>query len=82
MKVGDRVKLIGIPPDVTDDHELQTRSLFQKCLGQYFVISEIETVEGLSYPLAKLNVGQMVGGSSELHAIWVEERYLQVENPA
>jgi len=52
MKAGDKVKLVGIPPDVRDDEELLTRTPFEKCLGLSFIVSEMESVEGLPYPLA------------------------------
>jgi len=41
MKAGDTVKLIGIHPNLQDDDELKTRTLFEKCLGQSFVIVEV-----------------------------------------
>ena len=79
MKVGDTVRLIGIPPGLSDDDELRTRSLFEKCLGKSFRIVELETVEGLSYKLVKLNVGQVLGKSDYLDSIWVEPEYLKIE---
>ena len=79
MKVGDTVKLIGIPPGLPDDHELQTRSLFEKCLGESFCIVDLETVEGLSCKLVKLNVGDMLEKSESLDRIWVEPEYLEIE---
>jgi hypothetical protein len=79
MKVGDRVTLIGIPPDAKNDEELQTRALFRKCLGHTFLISEIENVDGLAIQLARLNVRHFFGESSDLHTIWVEEKYLKIE---
>jgi hypothetical protein len=79
VKVGDTVGLIGIPPGLCDADELQTRSLFEKCLGRSFRIVELETVEGLSYKLVKLNVGHMLGKSDYLDSIWVEPEYLEIE---
>ena len=79
MKAGDTVKLIGIPPDLRDDDELKTRTLFEKCLGQSFVIVEVEPIEGVPYPLAKLNVGHILGNEAWRHTIWVEPQYLQLE---
>jgi hypothetical protein len=79
VKVGATVSLIGIPPGLSDDDELQTRSLFEKCLGRSFRIVELETVEGLSYKLVKLNVGHMLGKSDYLDSIWVEPEYLEIE---
>jgi hypothetical protein len=34
MKAGDKVVLIGIPPNLPDDEEMRTRELFEKCLGK------------------------------------------------
>ena len=81
MKAGDTVKLIGIPPNLRDDEDLKTRTLFEKCLGQSFVIVEVESVEGVPYPLAKLDVGHVLGNESWEHTIWVEPEYLQLEKP-
>ncbi|MGD0164201.1 MAG: hypothetical protein ABSB39_17155 [Candidatus Sulfotelmatobacter sp.] len=81
MKPGDTVRLIAIPPDVRDDRELQTRTLFEKCLGKTFPIVALETVDGLPYPLVKLDVGHILGEPTHLETIWVEPEYLQLENP-
>jgi hypothetical protein len=72
VKAGDTVKRIGIPAGLSDRDELQTRSLFEKCLGKSFCIVGLETVEGLSYKLVKLKVGPMPGKSEALDRIWVE----------
>ncbi len=75
MKVGDTVKIIGIPPDVRDDDELKTRTLFETCLGKTFQIESLERVEGLDYPLIELRVG-----SSD--RIWIEPCYVELVTPA
>jgi hypothetical protein len=80
MKVGDRVKLIEIPPNLRDEEDLPTRTLFEKCLGRTFRVEDLETVEGLPYQLAKLNVGHVLGEPEYKHTIWVEPEYLQVES--
>jgi hypothetical protein len=79
VKVGDKVRLIGIPPGVHDRNELQTRTLFEKCLGEAFTIAEMNTVEGLSFQLARLDVGHILGKAPHLETIWVEPQYLQLE---
>ena len=79
MKAGDKVKVIAIPPDAIDDEELQTRSLFEKCLGKTFKVVELKTVEGLHQTLAMLLVGHVVGEAPRMHRIWVEEKYLEVQ---
>jgi hypothetical protein len=78
MKPGDTVKLIGIPPNLRDDADLQTRTLFEKCLGQLFVIAAVESFEGVPFPLAKIDVGHVVGKEPWVHTIWVEREYLKL----
>jgi hypothetical protein len=80
VKVGDRVELIGIPKGVKDDRELQTRTLFEKCLGKTFRIAGLENVKGLPFPLVRLDVGDMVGKEAFMETIWVEPEYLQLED--
>jgi hypothetical protein len=80
VKAGDTVRLITIPPDVNDDRELQTRTLFEQCLGKSFAIVALETVPGLPYPLVRLDVGHILGEPNYLETIWVEPEYLRLEN--
>ena len=79
MKVGDKVRLVGIPPDANDDETLQTRTLFEKCLGKTFTIVGLETVEGLPYQLVQLDVGHVFGKAPYLETIWVEPECLRLE---
>lgn len=81
MKAGDMVKLIGIPPDAIDDEELQTRGLFEKCLGKTFEVARVDAVEGMNQRLAMLEVGQVVGKAPHAETIWVEEEYLEIQGP-
>jgi hypothetical protein len=82
MKAGDMVRLIGIPRDVhnnTDQIEgLQTRTLFENCLGKVFRIEELEHPEGIDGPLARLGVGHILGKKPYLDTIWVESEYLEI----
>jgi hypothetical protein len=77
MKAGEAVKLVGIPPNLSDAEDMLTRSLFEKCLGKPFVIEAMESVEGMPFPLAKLDVGHVINEESWKHSIWVEPEYLQ-----
>jgi hypothetical protein len=79
MKLGDKVRLIGIPPDIHDDQSLRTRALFEKCLGKTFTVAGLETVDGLPYQLVQLDVGHVLGKTPSLETIWVEPEYLQFE---
>ena len=58
---------------------MRTRTLFEKCVGQVFDVADLETVEGVPYQLAKLNVGHVIGQEEHMQAIWVEPQYLQTE---
>jgi hypothetical protein len=79
LRIGDKVRLIGVPPDVHDDEKLQSRQLFEKCVGQTFTVAGLETVEGLPYQLIRLDVGQVIGKVAYLETIWVEPEFLQLE---
>jgi hypothetical protein len=79
MKAGDTVTVIGIPPNLRDEEDMQTRTLFEKCLGQSFVVAEVESIEGAPYSFAKLDVGHILGEEPWMHTIWVEPEYLKVE---
>ena len=59
MKAGDPVTLVAIPANLHDDEELQTRTLFQRCVGRSFVIAAIESFDGVPFPLARLDVLQI-----------------------
>jgi hypothetical protein len=77
MKAGETVKLVGMPPNLNDADDVPTRTLFEKCLGKSFVVEAVESVEGVPFPLAKLDVGHIIGEESWKHTIWVEPEYLQ-----
>jgi hypothetical protein len=55
------------------------RELFEKCLGKSFVIDAIEWFEGVPFPLARIDVGHVIGKEFWEDTIWVEEQYLRLE---
>jgi hypothetical protein len=77
MKAGDRVRIIGVPSDTRDDAELQTRALFEECVGKVFVIAAVEHVKGLSCELLRIDVGHIVGKAPYMETIWVEPQYVE-----
>lgn len=81
MKAGDTVTLVGIPTNLRDDEELQTRNLFENCLGRSFVIAAVESFEGVPFPLARIDVGHVLGKEPWEHTIWVEMEYLRLSQP-
>jgi len=78
MNIGDTVRIKGIPPNLPDCEELQTRRLFEKCLGKTFVVAGVEMPEGLGQQLLRLDVGHVVGEESYKHTIWIEEEFVEV----
>jgi hypothetical protein len=74
-------KLVGIPRNLKDEEDLRTRTLFEKCLGQTFVVAGVESIDGLPVPLARLDVGHLIEEESWKHTIWVEPEYLQLIDP-
>lgn len=78
IKRGDRVKVIGIPPNLPDDRDLKTRSLFEKCLGVTFEVMALERVDDLDVPLVRLDVGSVVGKKTWEHTIWIEPKFVEI----
>src|ERR1700735_3147351 len=78
MKSGDIVKLVGIPLNLTNAEDMPTRTLFERCLGKPFIVEAVEWVEDVPFPLAKLDVGHVIGEESWKHTIWVEPEYLEL----
>ena len=77
MKVGDRIKVTGIPPNLRDVGDMKTRSLFQKCVGETFIVAGIDKPEGVPHKLLRLDVGHMLGEEPFLHTIWIEEEFVE-----
>ena len=68
LKVGDRVRLIGIPPDL-EDH--LTTLTFEKCLGHEFTVTAIK-----ENGYAELQIESITGTSGDL--IHVSPHFLQI----
>jgi len=67
MKVGDRVRLIGVPPDIDD---LQTKMTFQRCLGHEFTVAAINEIG-----YAEIEIDFITGTSGD--KIHVSPRFLE-----
>jgi hypothetical protein len=82
MRIGDKVRLIGISPRVKDDGRFKTRTILRKCLGRTF------TVKGFQADGARLcnsfrtgcwvelDIGEVIPGC--LDSIWVEPEFLRL----
>ena len=74
IEVGDRVTLVGVPTELRDIRDQQTRSLFEACIGRAFVVAATDA------EVAELCVGDVLGASAGTHTIWVERQYLKIAN--
>ena len=79
IRVGDRIRVTGIPPDVrdyeenpADDEELETKTVFERCLGRTFVIDDFDEVR------VELLVGRVMGRPRYEQSIWLESQYVQL----
>ncbi len=77
MKIGDKVRVIGIPGGLPDN-DMQTKRIFELCLGRILPIEDIKQVEGLPYPLIELLVGDVVGEPAHMHSIWIEPEFVEL----
>jgi|HubBroStandDraft_6_1064221.scaffolds.fasta_scaffold1421267_1 hypothetical protein len=71
MKIGARVRLIGIPDGLEDYPDLPTKSTFEKCIGREFVIAGFNEVG-----MAELGIQSVTGSQGE--KIWVETKFLEL----
>ena len=70
MRIGSAVQLIRLPPNLPrGDASLPTQAIFEKCLGQNFLIAKFNEVGW-----AELNIESVTGHIGE--TIWVEPEYL------
>ncbi len=45
------------------------------------MIAAVERFDGVPYPLAKIDVGHVIGEEPWMHSIWVQLEYLQLQAP-
>ncbi len=53
MKIGDKVRLIGVPSGLEDFPDLPTKSTFEKCLGREFTVAAINEIGWAELKLVK-----------------------------
>jgi len=70
MKVGSKVRLIGIPDGLEDYPDFRTKSTFEKCVNHEFVVSGFN-----DFGMAELGIESVTGSLGE--KIWVETQFLE-----
>ncbi len=71
MQIGDKVEVLRIPANLPDG-DLQTRHLFEKCVGRVFPIV------GFQGDLLELEVGEVAGEQPYMHSIWIEPEHVKL----
>jgi len=71
MRVGDKVRLIDVPPGLEDFPDLPTKSTFRRCLGSEFTVTGINEIGW-----AELPIESITGKKGE--KIYVSPRFLHV----
>ena len=64
--------LVSVPAGLRDHRAVETRTLFEACVGRAFVVTTIEA------EMAELEVGNVLGVESGSHTIWVDRKYLKL----
>ena len=65
MKMGAKVRVIGVPDGLPDSPEMATKTIFLRCVGREFVIAGFN-----QYGMAEINIESVTGSLGE--TIWIE----------
>jgi len=71
VRVGSRVRLIGVPDGLEDYPDFPTKTTFERCVGHEFVIAGFN-----ASGMAELNIASVTGSVGE--TIWVEKKFLEL----
>ncbi len=82
MKIGDRIRVLKIPPDVRDVKGMNTKTIFRLCVGKIFPIKGFMRVPEIKKRLLELEVGRVVGKPPCFDTIWIEPEYVEIVTPA
>ncbi|HWG78374.1 MAG TPA: hypothetical protein VN681_01290 [Stellaceae bacterium] len=78
MKVGDKVRVIGVPH--LDGLPEETKQLFRACIGGVFEITDERQIPGLSKEFELLVRNTQVDAEHhELESIWIEVEFIEPE---
>jgi hypothetical protein len=79
VRVGDRIRVTGIPPDVrnykedpADEEKMETKTVFERCLGRKFRIEDFDDDR------VELLVGRVMGRPRYEHSIWLEPQFIEL----
>jgi hypothetical protein len=72
-KVGDLVTVIKVPTGLGDEPELNTKTVFETCLGKTFTIQGFDQYGHLELAVGK-EIDDLVGGY--MNTIWIEPEFV------
>ncbi len=72
-KIGDLVTVIQVPPDLRDDPELKTKTVFKTCLGKTYAIQGFDQYGHLELAVGK-DIDNLVGGY--MNTVWIEPEFV------
>jgi len=71
MKIGEKVRLVGIPDGLEDQPDFPTKSTFEKCVGRELVIAGFNDIG-----MVDIGIEFVTGSVGE--TIWVERNFLEL----
>jgi hypothetical protein len=75
LKIGDKIRFTGIPPDVLadryDEEELKTRTVFERSLGRVFPVASLDDNR------VELLVGKVMGRPAYEHNIYLDPDFVE-----
>ena len=74
FKVGDRVRVLQVPPSVEEKMPEETRQVFRRCVGQVLRIDGFGRYGHLE--LKVLDDGSQSPGNCD-HTIWIESEFVE-----
>jgi hypothetical protein len=80
MKVGDKIRVVKLPEFVTklSTDFMETKTVFERCLGRTFTIIRIKPGVETGGELLELEVGAVVGEADYMHSIWIEPELVEL----
>ena len=77
LKIGDRVRVLQVPPSVEHGIHPDTRSLFHRCVGHVYTVRGFDDYEQSELHVRKTGAESCREGSG-CHWIWIEPEFVKI----
>lgn len=75
IEIGDTVKVIGIPVGLSNDPVMKTKEVFEKTLGNWYIVQDTDYRDGLG---AMVELAIVEDASAhDADYIWIEEALVE-----